>query len=447
MELKGVRILVVGMGRSGLAAVELARERGAAVEAADERPLEQLPGAAERLAALGVPFWRQDDAVFSGRDLIVVSPGVPAGLEPLEAARRRGTRVIGDLELASWFLQGPVVGITGSNGKTTTTALTGHILRQAGIPAQVGGNIGWAPCAMVASSQPGQWNVLEVSSFQLETIERFRAEVAAVLNITPDHLDRHGTFERYAAAKRRLLETQKASDTKILNAGDPTCREFAGVGGRAVWFSSKARLEQGAWLDQGRIWLDGEPLLELAEVPLRGRHNLENVMAAALAARLAGGSREAIAAAVRCFPGVEHRLEFVRRVRGVDYYNDSKATNVDAALKALDALAGPLWVILGGKDKGSDYAPLRPVLAEKARGVLLIGAAAGKIARALRGAVPLLECGTLEAAVEEAARRAAPGETVLLVPACASFDQFENFEHRGRVFKAAVARLEESRCA
>lgn len=448
MKLEGARVLIVGMARSGLAAVELARAHGAVVEAVDQRPLEELGKAAERLAALGVPFRRQSETVFDGWDLIVISPGVRADLAPLEAARRRGVQVVGDLELASWFLQGPVIGITGTNGKTTTTALTGHILREAGIPAQVGGNIGWvAPCAMVAASRPGQWNVLEVSSFQLETIERFRAEIAALLNITPDHLDRHGTFERYAAIKRRLLETQTAADAKILNAEDPTCRSFAGVGGRTLWFSAKAQPEQGAWLERDRIWLDGEPLMEVAAVPLRGRHNLENVMAAALAAHRAGAAREAIAAAVRSFPGVEHRLEFVRRIRGVDYYNDSKATNVDAALKALDAFAGPLWVILGGRDKDSDYAPLRPVLAEKARGVLLIGEAAQKIARGLAGAVPLIECGTLEAAVEEAARRAVPGDTVLLAPACASFDQFKDFEHRGRVFKAAVARLEESICA
>ena len=448
MKLEGARVLVIGMGRSGLAAVELARERGAVVEAVDERSLEELPAASERLAALGVSFRRQSEADWEGWDLIVVSPGVPADLAPLEAARRRGTHVIGDLELASWFLQGPVIAITGSNGKTTTTALAGHILHEARIPAQVGGNIGWAPCAMVATSRPGQWNVLEVSSFQLETIERFRAEVGAVLNITPDHLDRHRTFERYAAAKRRLLETQTAADVKILNRDDPTCRAFAGVGGRTVWFSSRERLEQGAWLEEGHIWLDGAPLLAAGEVPLRGRHNLENVMAAALAAHQAGAGREAIAAAVRSFAGVEHRLEFVRRVRGVDYYNDSKATNVDAALKALESFAGPLWVILGGKDKDADYGPLRAALAEKARGALLIGAAAEKIGRALQGAVPLVECGTLEAAVEEAARRARPGDTVLLAPACASFDQFENFEHRGRVFKAAVARLvEEDGCA
>lgn len=447
MELADAKVLVVGLGQSGLAAVELLRARGALVEATDQKPLEEIPEAASRLEALGVPFWPQSDGVFENRDLIVISPGVPADLPPLEEARRRGVRVVGDLELASWFLQGRTIGITGSNGKTTTTALTGHILREAGIPVQVGGNIGRAPASMVATSRPDQWNVLEVSSFQLETIERFHADIAAVLNLTPDHLDRHGTMERYVAAKRRLLETQAPDEPAILNAADPICRELARLKSNPVWFSSAGRLPSGVWVEDGWVVLDGRRLLEVREIPLRGRHNLENVMAAAAAAHLAGAAPEAIAAAVRSFPGVEHRLEFVRRVAGVDYYNDSKATNVDATLKALDAFTGSLWVILGGKDKGSDYTPLREPLAAKARAVLLIGSAAPKIAAALEGAVPLIECGTLEAAVREAARRASPGDTVLLAPACASFDQFRNFEHRGRTFKTLVAALEESRCA
>lgn len=447
MELEGARVLVVGLGQSGLAAVELARARGALVEATDIRPLEKIPEAASRLPALGVAFSLQSEAVFENRDLIVISPGVPADLPPLEEARRRGVRVVGDLEMASWFLQGRTIGITGSNGKTTTTALTGHILAAAGIPVQVGANIGRAPASMVATSRPDQWNVLELSSFQLETIERFHADIAAVLNITPDHLDRHGTMERYAAAKRRLLETQAPEEPAILNAADPICREFGRLKASPVWFSSAERLARGVWVEDGWVVLEGRRLLEAREIPLPGRHNLENVMAAAAAAHLAGVSEEAIGAAVRSFPGVEHRLEFVRRVGSVDYYNDSKATNVDATLKALDAFAGPLWVILGGKDKGADFTALRAPLAQKARAALLIGAAAPKLAAELEGAVPVIHCGTLEAAVEEAARRAAPGDTVLLAPACASFDQFQNFEHRGRVFKALVARLEASRCA
>jgi UDP-N-acetylmuramoylalanine--D-glutamate ligase len=376
---------------------------------------------------------------------VVISPGVPADLEILERARRRGIRVIGEVELAGMFLQGETIGITGSNGKTTTTALAGHILAACGVPAQVGGNIGTIPAtAMTATSRPGQWNVLELSSFQLETIERFRARIGVVLNVTQDHLDRHHTFERYAAAKARLLETQEPGDFAILNADDPACTGLAArTRGKVYWFSQKRPVSPGVCAAGGRLVLEGEPLLDAAEIPLPGRHNIENVMAASMAAHLAGAPREGIAAAVRTFKAVEHRLEFVRSVRGVSYYNDSKATNVDSALKAIEAFAGPLWVILGGKDKGSDYAPLAAPLAAKARGVLLIGAATPLIAAKLQGSVTLLDCGTLGRAVRAASEKANPGDTVVLAPACASFDQFDNYEHRGRVFKDLVMMLAE----
>ncbi len=443
-ELKGARVAVAGLGRSGLAAVELLVRHRARVTAVDVKPLEELPEAATKLEALGAAFERQSAEVFARAELVVLSPGVPADIPELEEARTRSVKIIGEVELAGWFLEGPVIGITGSNGKTTTTALIGHILGGCGIPAQVGGNIGFPPTAMVGTSRPEQWNVLELSSFQLETIETFRAEVAAVLNVTPDHLDRHRTMAAYAAAKRRILETQQPADTAILNRDDRICREFAAAAKGAVrWFSSSARLDGGAWLEDGWIVLDGERLLPERDVPLRGRHNLENVMAAAAAARAAGAPLGGIAAAVRTFPGVEHRLERVRTVDGVDWFNDSKATNVDAAIKAVDAFAGPLLVILGGKDKGGDYRPLREALRGKARAALLIGAAADKIGAALDGAVETVCCGTLEAAVAEARRRARPGDTVLLAPACASFDQFDSFEHRGRVFKELVRGLRE----
>jgi UDP-N-acetylmuramoylalanine--D-glutamate ligase len=356
--------------------------------------------------------------------------------------------VIGDLELASWFLQGETIGITGSNGKTTTTALTGNILQSCGIAAQVGGNIGTPPAAMVATSKAGQCNVLELSSFQLETLETFRAHIGLGLNVSPDHLDRHYTLERYAAAKARLFENQRAGDFAVLNADDPIARSYgesdrAADRGLPYWFSSTREVSPGAWLSGNAIILAGEPLMETREVPLRGLHNLENTMAAAIAAHLTGAARARIRDAVMTFPGVEHRLEFVRELDGVAWYNDSKATNVDATLKAIAAFSGGasqknLWVILGGRDKDADYAPLAAPLLEKAHAALLIGAAAGKIEKQLHGAVPILNCGTLEAAVEEARSRARSGDTVLLAPACASFDQFDNFEHRGREFKRLV---------
>ena len=397
---------MAGMARSGAAAAELLESKGARVIRVDQRP------------SAGVR--PQAEESFRDAGLIVLSPGVPADLAEIQPARARGVPVIGDLELASWFLQGEIIGITGSNGKTTTTALTAHILKSSGIPVQVGGNIGTPPCSMVKASRPGQWNVLELSSFQLETIDHFRAHIGALLNITPDHLDRHYSLERYAAAKGRLFENQTADDFAVLNAADGLARAFAKRARAQVeWFSA-----------------DQPGAAAIREIlPLRGRHNLENAMAAAAVARLAGAGQEQILAAIQTFPGVEHRLEFVCERGGVAWYNDSKATNIDATLKALDAFPGGLWVILGGKDKNSDYTPLAAPLKEKACAALLIGAAAEKIAAQLDGSVKILHCGTLDAAVREARSRARKGDTVLLTPACASFDQFENFEHRGREFK------------
>ncbi len=437
MKVQGARAVVVGMARSGVAAVELLLNQGARVTAVDRTPLQDA-----RLAELGVTVQPQDAKAFEGADLVVLSPGVPADLDLLEPVRRRGVPVVGDLELASWFLKGEIIGVTGSNGKTTTTAMTGHILKSSGIPVQVGGNIGTPPASMVRSSREGQWNVLELSSFQLETIGSFRAHIGAALNVTPDHLDRHYTFEKYAAAKARLFENQRPTDFAVLNADDPVTSGYAkGTRATCKFFSSARTVASGASLSAEAVVLSGRPLMAKSEVPLRGMHNLENTMAAALMAHLAGAKHEQIRAAVMSFPGVEHRLELVRELDGVAWYNDSKATNVDATLKALAAFPGGLWVILGGKDKNSDYRPLAAALKEKVREVLLIGAAADKIENHLHGEVSTVKCGTLESAVRHARASARPGDTVLLAPACASFDQFQNFEHRGREFKRLVAEL------
>jgi UDP-N-acetylmuramoylalanine--D-glutamate ligase len=444
MELKGKNVVVVGMKKSGMASVELLVRNGASVRATDLKPLDELPGAKDLLARLDIPFAQQTAEVFERSDWIVLSPDVPADLPPLEAARARGVRVIGEVELAAPFLHGETIGITGSNGKTTTTSLVGHILREAGVRVQVGGNIGTPVTAMIDSSDPDGWNVIELSSFQLETISAFRAHIGVALNVTQNHLDRHHTFENYAAAKRRLFETQREGDFAVLNADDATCVSFAeGTVARPLWFSSTRQVTPGAGLCGDKLVLDGKLLMEAGEIPIRGRHNIENVLAASIAAARAGVSREAIAAAVRTFRAVEHRLEFVRSLGGIEFYNDSKATSVDATLKAVDAFAGGVWVILGGKDKGLDYSLLRKPLASKARAALLIGAAAAKIAEQLKGAVPLVDARTMDAAVEHAWANAAAGDTVLLAPACASFDQFCSYEHRGEVFKQIVNRLPE----
>ena len=433
MKLAGSQVVVVGMARSGAAAVKLLLAHGARVIPVDQNTTGEVEG---------IRILRQTPEALDGASLVVVSPGVPADADLLRQARGRGIPVVGEVELAGYFLQGNIVGITGSNGKTTTTALIGHILQHCGIPCQVGGNIGTAPTAMVATSRPGQWNVLELSSFQLETIETFHAHIGVAMNVTDNHLDRHYTFANYSAAKARLFANQTPDDHAILNADDVTTVGYARqTRARALWFSSTRSVPEGAWVQGERIVVNGEPLIDLKEITVRGRHNHENVMAAALAATLAGASLPQIAQAVGTFPGVEHRLEFVRTLDGVAYYNDSKATSVDATLKAIAAFDGGLWIILGGKDKNSDYTVLREPLRTKAHAALLIGSAAPKIAETLEGFVSLESPGTLEAAVHLAARRAQPGDTVLLAPACASFDQFQSFEHRGQVFKALVSNL------
>ena len=439
----GAGVLVVGMKKSGLASAELLAGLSARVRATDLKPLSELGEAAEVLARLSIPFELQTPAVFSECDAVVISPDVPADLAPLEAARARGVNVIGEVELAAPFLKGRTIGVTGSNGKTTTTSLIGHILRAASLETQVGGNIGTPLTAMIATSREDGWNVLELSSFQLETIRDFHAHIGLALNVTQNHLDRHHTFENYAAAKARLFRNMTAGDFAILNADDPVTAGYANqTAAKVEWFSGTRKVERGAHLCGEKLVLDGKLLMEAGEIPLRGRHNVENVLAASIAAARAGVTSGAIAAAVRTFHAVEHRLEFVRKVGGIDFYNDSKATSVDATLKALDAFPGGLWVILGGKDKGLDFSALREPLSQKAHAALLIGAAAPKLARQLSGALPLVESGTLDAAIQYGYRNGRAGDTVLLAPACASFDQFRSFEHRGEVFKQVVNQLE-----
>jgi len=435
-QLQGKKVVVVGMARSGVAAIRLLREHGAHVRAVDEKQMGEVEGVAVE---------PQTEAAFRDAELVVISPGVPSDLDLLSPVRARGVPVIGDLELAAPFLAGRTIGITGTNGKTTTTALTGHILRESGIACQVGGNIGTAPAEMVATSRPDQWNVLELSSFQLEGAESFRADIAACLNLTQNHLDRHHTFENYVNAKARLFELQRAEGLAVLNDDDPVTVTFAQrTKAKTVWFSGTHQIV-GARLKGTDILVNDNKLLDVRDLKLRGRHNYENVMAAALMAHRAGATLERIASAAATFAPVEHRLEFVRNVYGVDYYNDSKATSVDATLKAIDAFEGGLWVILGGKDKGSDFTVLRHPLHAKATAALLIGAAASKIETQLRPAVALITVGTLASAVDHVSHWAQPGDTVLLAPACASFDQFDNFEHRGRVFKDLVNALAKGR--
>ena len=449
IELSGKRVLVVGLGKSGLAAAHFLKERGARVTVSDARPATLIAELSELLdQGFMVEAGSHGLLTFRRQDLIVVSPGVPMSTPVLTQVRAMGAHLIGELELGVEFLQGEVIGVTGSNGKTTTTSLLGEILKAAGRPTLVGGNIGLPVTALVAESTAESWSVIEVSSFQLETVETFRPRIAVVLNITPDHLDRHGSFETYAAAKARITEFQTSDDFLVLNGEDKQTQMVAAeTKAQIYWFSGRRQIKQGAFVHGESIFFtksEGakpEPVMPVAEITLAGTHNVENVLAAVCAARLAGVEVETIRAAVGAFKAVEHRLEFVRELDGVRYYNDSKATNVDATMKAVASFDGGIHLILGGKDKDSDYTVLAPLLRERVKTVVTIGSAAEKIERELDGVVKIESAETLARAIAFAHETAAAGDTVLLAPACSSFDQFENYEQRGRVFKELVQAL------
>jgi UDP-N-acetylmuramoylalanine--D-glutamate ligase len=450
MELKDKRVLVVGLGKSGTAAALFLHRQGAKVTVSDSRSAQDLEREIPALLDAGIMVETGGHGLltFRRQDLIIVSPGVPSDTPELEQSRAFGLPVIGELELACRFLQGQITAVTGSNGKTTTTSLIGKIFADGGRDTLVGGNIGVPVMELIPRSSAGSMSVLEVSSFQLETVEEFAPHIAVVLNITPDHLDRHGTFENYAQIKARITANQTASDFLVLNAEDKPTQMIAGkTRAQVFWFSPRRPIKQGAFVyGENIVFVGGEggrtePIMPLAEIPLRGAHNLENVLAAVCAARLGGISPEKIRAAVASFQAVEHRLEFVAEVRGVLYYNDSKATNVDATKKAIEAFPGGVHLILGGKDKGSDYTELAGLIRERVKTVATIGSAAEKIEQHLAGVTKIVSSGTLTAAVRSAAESAEPGDVVLLAPACSSFDQFQNYEHRGRAFKEAVKQL------
>ena len=450
LELKDKRVLVVGLARTGVATALFCAERGARVAATDTRSADELGDCVAKLRDAGVQLQLggYSDAILHGQELVVPSPGVPADAPLLIHARDLKITVWSEIELASWFLHGRLIGITGSNGKTTTTTLVDHILRHAGFATVLAGNIGTPLIAQANKTVEGTVTVAELSSFQLELIETFRPSIAVLLNLTPDHLDRHKTFSAYAAAKARIFENQIEEDAAILNLDDAASREIVPSRPQVFWFSRKTNVEQGAFVSNGKLIFrrnnKEEEILNCDEISLPGAHNLENVLAATIAARLVGVQSPQIAEAVHSFAGVEHRIEFVAEIHGARYYNDSKATNVDATLKALEAFPGRIIVILGGKDKASDYSPLRELLRERTILALLIGSVAEKIERQIAGSVAIERAGTLERAVQIAMCTAQPGDVVLLAPACASFDQFQNYEHRGRVFKELVRQLQRS---
>jgi UDP-N-acetylmuramoylalanine--D-glutamate ligase len=447
MDLANKRVLVVGLGKSGVASALFLQARGAKVTVSDAKPQDQLGEEIPVLLdhGIAVETGGHGERTFRGQDLIVVSPGVPVDSPPLVQARASGEPVIGEIELASQFLPKNIVAITGSNGKTTTTTLAGEIIAAGCSSTAVGGNIGTPAISLVEQAKTDTVVVLEVSSFQLETIQTFRPRVAVVLNITPDHLDRHRTFDAYTNAKARIFENQQPEDFAVLNADDPTCAGLATrTRAQVFWFSRKKEINQGAYVRDGRIFFRDtkgqSEIMLVSEIPLKGGHNVENVLAAVCAGALLGCEPARIGKAVRDFKAVENRLEYVATIRGVEYYNDSKATNVDATVKALESFPANVHLILGGKDKDSDYTQLNELLRQRVKRVYTIGAAAEKIESQIKG-VEVDHSETLETALRRAAAIAAAGDIVLLAPACASFDQFHNYEHRGRVFKEVVHAL------
>ena len=448
MDLNNKRVLVVGLGKSGVASALFLKAKGARVTVSDSKSEDQLGEAIPQLldAGIAVETGGHGERTFHGQDLIVVSPGVPVDAPLLVQARALGETVIGEIELAAQFFPGTIIAITGSNGKTTTTTLAGEIIAASGFPTIVGGNIGTPAISLVEGATPETIAVLEVSSFQLETIQTFRPKVAAVLNVTPDHLDRHRTFAAYVDAKARIFENQQKSDFAVLNADDTTCATLATrTRAQVFWFSRNHEVIQGAFSQTGQIvFRDTKTQIEImpiSEIPLKGAHNLENVLAAICVGAVMNCKPEAMRRAVRDFKAVEHRLEYIATIRGVEYYNDSKATNVDATIKALESFPANVHIILGGKDKGSDYSVLKDLLRQRAKRVYTIGAAAEKIESQIMDSAEIVHAETLDVAVKRIAATAEAGDIVLLAPACASFDQFQNYEERGRIFKDLVQAL------
>lgn len=447
MDLQGRNALVVGLARTGEATAEFLLRRGARVTITESKSREELGPKAEAWIRRGVRLETGGHTrkTFFAADLIIPSPGVPRHPE-FAAAIERGIPVVSEIELAFHFLKGSIIGITGTNGKSTTTTLLHRILKDDGRKAFLAGNIGTPLISFVDKSRETDVYVTEISSFQLEYIRDFRVTLALILNLSGNHLDWHGTMDDYAAAKARLLSRQREGDAAVLNREDAGIWAWQKRAASTVFgFSGKRSVRRGAFVRNGWIVFRGDQMpqrvMPVSEIGLPGLHNRENVLAATAAARILGVSPARIRSTVRTFSGLEHRLETVATVRGVTFVNDSKATTVDAALKALASFSRPVVLILGGKDKGSDFTPLRRAVRKSVKSVVLIGAARDKIRASLQGTVPLLEAATYAEVVRKAFAAASPGDVVLLAPACTSWDMFRDFEERGRVFKREVRRL------
>ena len=453
MNYRGKTVLVVGAARSGIAAARFLLASGARVILTDAKRLEALPNIAPLLESPGftgqleLELGGHRDQSFGRCDFIVVSPGVPLRLPEFETSRKAGIPILAEIELAYRHLKGKIIGITGSNGKTTTTTLVSELLTGAGLRGHAAGNIGTPLIGFAADSTPDDLYAVELSSFQLESVDQFRPAIASILNLTPDHMDRYADFEDYIAAKQRIFLNQSKTDFAVLNFDDPrTAAIAARVQSTPVMFSRLAEVEQGAFVRNGMvIYRDAagrKELFPVNAVPLKGAHNLENVLAACAMSILAGADPGCLEESIRKFKGVEHRIEWVSDIDGVQYYNDSKATNIDATIKSLESFPGNLILIAGGRDKAGDFTVLRSLIRERVKHLVLIGEASDKIKKALSGTVGMSEAQSMQEAVSICRGLARPGDVVLLAPACASFDMFEDYEHRGRVFKEAVRKLE-----
>ncbi|MEE4265514.1 MAG: UDP-N-acetylmuramoyl-L-alanine--D-glutamate ligase [Desulfobacteraceae bacterium] len=453
MEIAGKNITVVGLGKTGMALARFLKKRGAAVVVTDMAAEEDLGPQVQELRQMNIPLeaGRHRPETFQQADLIVLSPGVPHTIAPVARARETGTVVMGEIELASRFIQEPIVAVTGTNGKTTTTELLGDMLKRSGLDVFVGGNIGDPLIGYIDEGRRADVIVAEISSFQLDTIDHFRPHIAVLLNITIDHLDRYPDFEAYAAAKMRIFENQQPNDISVLNSSDPLVRSLTSDLKNKKLFYPQARTdEDGAVINGSRIrfqindpgLLDASRQrqwsLDLSRLKLRGRHNLENACAAGLAAIAAGARPEAIQEALDQFRGGAHRLEYLGTIEDVEFFNDSKATNVDAVIRAVECFDKPVVLIMGGLDKGSNFEPLRNIIRGHIKSLIVMGQAAGLIRTALGDWTPTAEATSMADAVTQARQAASPGDVVLLSPGCASFDMYDNYAQRGDDFRQKV---------
>ena len=447
MDLKGKKVLVVGLARTGIATAKFLKAKGSLVTATEVKPKEEMKEAVQALEGMDISteWGGHQTETFLKQDIIVVSPGVDLNIEPIQKAIKQGVRVVSEIELAYHFIRAPIIAVTGTNGKTTTTLLVGEMLKEDGRKVGVGGNVG-EPLILFADGKD-RWEVLvvEISSFQLEAIEDFRPRISVLLNITEDHLDRYPRYDDYIEAKVRVFANQNSGDLAVLNRDDPIVMQFREkVKAKKVLFSLKEKLGEGAFSNGQTIFLRlGEKGEEysIAKTPLKGIHNVENMMAALTTARIFGCSKKSIQTVLDRFKGLEHRLEFVREIKGVRFYNDSKGTNVGSVVKSLQSFSEPVTLIAGGKDKNGDLSPLEALIQKRVKHLILIGEAKERMNRELGGLTDTVMAKTMEKAVLLAHQKAKAGEVVLLSPACSSFDMFKDYKERGKVFKEAVKRL------